>query len=501
MAIARPFPFHDTMPVSRRSLRVPRDGLILLGFVGLILAINPRGFIGGGTDDWQYLEAARCWVAHGPCVPTQHWATRWPLIAPLSIAIGLLGESRLIVGLVPLVYSLAAVALIRHLALRLFGTAASLIAGIAFLATPMVGLSLLHPNIDIVELTFLLAALAASIAASDHRSRSAALFAGVMLALAVQSRETGFAYIIVAGAAFLCADRETRRILFWAVPGFVAPIAVEMAAFTAMFGDPLARYAIALHHTAVPSTALAAGVDVSRGPLLNPAVIAGWRPVSGIDVHWTINPVINLLAHAMIGPTLMAAAVLIIARRRAVPRPHALAATRLLIAALGASAILIYVLAIDPLPRMFLPLAAAAALAIGALSPRSLAMRADAAVLVALAVLLVIALATIARQPTMLRADTPAARIVAAHTGAIAIDTTSRRALALVSGVRALPGIDTPTRWRLAVAQHGCEGRQTERIMEVYPLSGPWFAPTARYRGPARSAPMFALCLFERGVA
>src|SRR3546814_12239307 len=70
MAIARPLQFHDTLPVSRRSLRVPRDGLILLGFVALILVITPRGFIGGGTDDGQYLEAARCWAAHGPRGPT-----------------------------------------------------------------------------------------------------------------------------------------------------------------------------------------------------------------------------------------------------------------------------------------------------------------------------------------------------------------------------------------------------------------------------------------------
>src|SRR3546814_7766161 len=113
-----------------------------------------------------------------------------------------------------------------------------------------------------------------------------------------------------------------------------------------------------------------------------------------MDVHWAVNPVINLLAHGMIGPTLMAAAVLIIARRRAVPRIQVIAAIRLLVAALGASAILIYVIAIDPLPRMFLPLAAAAALAIGALSPRSLATRADGAVLGALPGLLGIDLAT-----------------------------------------------------------------------------------------------------------
>src|SRR3546814_12585179 len=71
---------------------------------------------------------------------------------------------------------------------------------------------------------------------------------------------------------------------------------------------------------------------------------------------------------------------------------------------------------------MFLPLAAAAALAIGALSPRSLATRADGAVLGALTGLLVIALATIARQPTMLRAAVPAASIIDAHPDEIAIN-------------------------------------------------------------------------------
>src|SRR3546814_4715981 len=105
-----------------------------------------------------------------------------------------------------------------------------------------------------------------------------------MLALAVQSRERGFAYVVIAGAAFLRADRGARQVLVWAVSGFAAPILLEMASFAAMFGDPLARYVIALHHTAVPSTALAAGVDVSRGPLLNPAVIAGWRQIGRAHV-------------------------------------------------------------------------------------------------------------------------------------------------------------------------------------------------------------------------
>src|SRR3546814_18996956 len=109
----------------------------------------------------------------------------------------------------------------------------------------------------------------------------------------------------------------------------------------------------------------------------------------------------------MIGPTLMAAAVLIIARRRAVPRIQVIAAIRLLVAALGATAILIYMLAFDPLPRMFLPIAAAAALALGALSTRSLAKRAAGAVHGALTGLLVTAYDPHPCQTSILRANAP----------------------------------------------------------------------------------------------
>src|SRR3546814_7751170 len=96
---------------------------------------------------------------------------------------------------------------------------------------------MLYHKLVFGELPFLFAAFAAAFAATDRRSRSAALFAGVRLALAVQRRETGFAYVVLAGAAFLRADREARRILFWAVSGFAAPILLEMASFAAMFGD------------------------------------------------------------------------------------------------------------------------------------------------------------------------------------------------------------------------------------------------------------------------
>src|SRR3954471_12277503 len=70
------------------------------------LAINHAGYRGGGADDWHYLEAARCAAAqHGLCVPTSHWWTRFPLVAPMALVLAIGGESRLTVGIVPLLYA------------------------------------------------------------------------------------------------------------------------------------------------------------------------------------------------------------------------------------------------------------------------------------------------------------------------------------------------------------------------------------------------------------
>jgi hypothetical protein len=95
----------------------------IVGALALILIVNPVGFVGGGWDDWQYLNAARCWVQHGPCLPTDHWQGRWPIIAPLAAVIALLGESRFSVGLPSLAYSIGSLVLLAWLGNRLAGKA------------------------------------------------------------------------------------------------------------------------------------------------------------------------------------------------------------------------------------------------------------------------------------------------------------------------------------------------------------------------------------------
>ena len=99
--------------------------------------INPVGFLGGGWDDWEYLNAARCWVAHGPCLPTNHWQGRWPLIAPLAASIKLFGESRASIGLPSLLATTVCLPPLSLIGNRLFGAPVGYAGALFFLLTPI----------------------------------------------------------------------------------------------------------------------------------------------------------------------------------------------------------------------------------------------------------------------------------------------------------------------------------------------------------------------------
>ena len=129
-------------------------GLLLA--VVVVIAINPIGYIGGGMDDWQYLEAARCWRAHGPCLPHDHWQGRWPVIAPLAAVTTLFGESRFTVGLVPLAASVGCLVLLALLGNRLFGRPVGFIASLLYLTVPAFSIQLLDPTVEATELAFCL---------------------------------------------------------------------------------------------------------------------------------------------------------------------------------------------------------------------------------------------------------------------------------------------------------------------------------------------------------
>jgi hypothetical protein len=467
---------------------IPVSSLLLLLLV-IVATLKPVGYVGGGGDDWQYLAAARCWAAHGICMPHNHWSARWPLIAPMAASIKLFGETRTTVEFASFLYTAAALLLLGRLTARLFGQIEALIAGVAMLATPVFTLGALKPEIDVVELAFLLAAVTAWNTATTKRKPLWAVATGMAFALAVQTRETSLAYLLIAGIVFLRSPVDDRKLMLWAVPGFATMIVAESLFLWHATGDPLLRLHLALHHTQLQSSELSASVDTSRSPLLNPAFIAGWRPSNGIHLYWPIDPILNLLSHPEIGMTLLAALLLLASAPSGARRNTA--GKLVLIATCGAM-LLIYVLAIDPKPRMFLPLVAASSMAIGAMAPIAWRNGRRTITTAVLAILFGQSASVIAASSSTYRLEPMAASWIVHNPNAITMDETTKRVLALVPAARSLPVDDNNRSLRLAVSDLDCSSLAGSRSIVVRS-----YGPPDWHVSLIRNAHTW-LCLFER---
>ncbi|WP_375395659.1 ArnT family glycosyltransferase [uncultured Sphingomonas sp.] len=265
----------------------------------LMLSINPVGYVGGGSDDGRYLEAARCIVAHqGWCVPTVHWAARWPVVLPLAGAISIFGETRAALGLSSAIWAVAAIVLLTSIVQKWANPAAALIAGAALTITPVFALLSLSPNADLPELTFLLAALFFFI-------RRQYWTAGLMLGLAIAARETATVALLPLALGCLVSRPPTATMLRGAF-GLAMPLAIEAVWHAGTANDAFLRLHLAMAHIRIPSTELAGAVSAGS-PLFNVELIRNWRPAMGIRVHWLLDPLLNLLANPACGLTFLAA--------------------------------------------------------------------------------------------------------------------------------------------------------------------------------------------------
>ncbi|MEA3016399.1 MAG: hypothetical protein QOI38_1121 [Sphingomonadales bacterium] len=479
----------------------------LLALALLLYWINPVGYVGGGGDDWQYLIASECWAAHGACLPHDHWWARWPLVAPMAAAIAVFGEGRTALALVPLLYSATVLLLLARIVERVAGRTPALVAGCALLLTPIFAIQLARPNIDHPELAFLLAALLGWIEAVRSGQRRWALLLGAGLAFAMLARETSAVFVAGAGIAFLCAAPAQKRVLVWAAPAFALPLAAEMLAYFVATGDPFYRLRLAFGHTRIPSTELASWVDTSRSAFFNPEFIAGWRAANGIEAHWTVKPVVNLVTHAEIGLTLLAAPLLL----AATPRKVAAAGTgrsllpALLVLTAGAGLVFTYALGLDPKPRMFLPLAAAASAVVGV---ATVALWRERRRLVPAAIALFFipsALLCFAGTPGISRAERQAALWLQEAGPLVTTNETARRHLAMVPAARALPVDDESRPLRLAILWEGCtvDGESGASVIRRASLQAGEWAPVAWLR--ARSIGLHPeagpwLCLMRRAA-
>ncbi|WP_324748977.1 glycosyltransferase family 39 protein [Sphingomonas sp. LY54] len=471
----------------RALVRSPLAAVLL--FTWLLIALGTTGFLGRAGDDWQYLQAARCGAEYGLCLPHDHWWRRFPLIAPLAAVLHLLGESRATISIVPLAYGVATIMLFVVMVERQYGRREALFAGLALVATPAFSGRLLELNVDIPELAFVVAAVFCVQSAWRSGRGAWAAAGGAMLALAIMTRPTALPLLPLFLAGLWMTDR--RRWIPHFLAGLLALLLVEAAVYGVWAGDPLLSWKLSLAHTRIPTPVLSASVDLSQSPLFNPAYIDGWRKGMGISVHWTVDGLLNLLVHPWIALTLVCASAFLLLDWRRLGSADAGGRPLLFLIAAAASLFgaLVYGLAIDPQPRMFLALAAVASLCFGLLAARSWDRR-RGLVIAALVILLGKGLIASYDAVDLEGAAALAPRWIAEEGAGLAVDKDSARYFALVPEVGALSRLDAAPAARrlLLVGENDClkaavaAGHAGWNVLRAARFERPGPAPVAALR-------------------
>lgn len=463
--------------------------LVAVALLLVLVLPNPAGYVGAAGDDFHYVQAARCAAAASWCLPETHWAVRWPLVAPMGLVFRFFGDGWWQSTIVPLAYSLLAVVLFVRLVERTCGPRAAMLAGLVFVATAAFAKGLLQPNIETVELALVLAAANAGERAWQSRRARWAVAAGLMLGIAAQARMTTLVWLPIGGIALLLVARDAWRLALPIVAGFALPLSLEALIYGVWAGRPLLSQQLSAAHTRIASSELPATVDLTRSPLFNPQFIGGWRPAMDVHVHWTVDGVLNLLANPQIGPVLIVALMLLWLRRKALSwRDPAVVAA---FAAMLYAGALIYGLAIDPKARMFLPVAALAALIAGrcGVAAWDAGERSIVAGLVALAVMFG-AIETDKRFDMGVAAPL-AGEWVRAYRGDIAVEDATRRFLTFDPTVMTLPVAPTQARHLLVLVAGHCREAQ-----DVAAAPADWTLVKSRYFG--RTNDPLNLCVFRR---
>jgi hypothetical protein len=470
--------------------------LALFAAIAAVLLINPVGYIGGGLDDWQYLNAARCWRDHPPCLPHDHWSGRWPLVLPFGLVLSSLGESRFTVAIIPLLASICCLFLLARLGNRLFGSPVGWISALLLLAVPGFSIKMLMPSADALELAFVLAGFCALVEWRDSRKLLWPALAGLSLSMAIQVRETSVFAAATAAGLILCSPRmRSPRALSVAAVSFAAPFLIEFAVFGAWTGDPLWRRHLSMYHTQIPSTELVGAIDRSRPPFFNKEYIANWRFSPGIHVHWLLDGILNLIVNPIAGFSLALVPLLLLVGKRTISAHVRRAVVALWLVALLNALALIFVLAINPTPRMMLFPLSAAILALALLTSRMFAKH-PALVWTVWLFCGVTGATLLAVSPRTYPFETEAAQAIRQHGQQIETDETTRRMLALVRESRTLGRLGSGKPFLLIYSGTSCRQWLAKSGLAGALSVVAEYDPTSRLAGSIgrRSAP---LCLFR----
>jgi hypothetical protein len=336
-------------PAETVALSVERIAiaLVLLFFLGAILVSDMNGY--QGSDDARYIAGAEAWLAEGIHVARNHWETRLPYV----LLIAATGTTAISVLALHIVLGMALILMSWRLSRPVIGPRAAVafaaVLAMAAFTQQIVG----RLQIEVLEL--LLAGGAFWLV--RQRIGGAALgqlvTAGVLLGLAIVTRQTSAAVAVGLGLALLLNRRVADAFVLAAVAAL--PVVAEAVFYWALTGDPLARLRIDMGHVLVEGQPLPGGVSTMGNPLFNPALGAAWQntTLGLLHVHWTVDAFLRLVTYPTGLLTWIPALVLLAFPRFSFAGQQAGLRRDVLVMMACVYLVVVFVLTLAPEPRYF----------------------------------------------------------------------------------------------------------------------------------------------------
>lgn len=227
------------------------------------------------SDDGFYAEAAEGWLNHFPFVGDNHWSLRHPFVMSVALSFAGFGVGEYSLVLVTTAFFLATVAVAYLWVSREFGPNLGLWVGLVLVSTPLFAVISTISGAEMTEVFFVLLSLSLFHRGIVNNSVLPYLLAGLAAGLAVSTRETSVALLLLYTVLFLFNFGGHRARYLLLGLGFAIPVLAEMSYLWFHTGDWLYRLNIDLnqgqHRSADYRSPATGNVDAGKfSALFNP---------------------------------------------------------------------------------------------------------------------------------------------------------------------------------------------------------------------------------------
>ncbi|MFZ4406251.1 MAG: glycosyltransferase family 39 protein [Paracraurococcus sp.] len=336
-------------PAETVALSVERIAiaLVLAFFLIAILISDMNGY--QGSDDARYIAGAEAWLAEGVHIARNHWETRLPYV----LLIAATGTTATAILALHIVLGMALIVMSWRLSRPVIGPRAAVafatVLAMAAFTQQIAG----RLQIEVLELLLAGAAFWLVRQRIGGAGLAQLVAAGVLLGLAILTRQTSAAAAIGLGLALLLNRRTADAFLLAGVAAL--PVLAECIFYAVMTGDPLARLQIDMRHVLVEGQPLPGGAFTQGNPLFNPTLGAAWQNSTQglLHIHWTVDAFLRLVTYPTGLLTWIPALVLLALPRFTFAGQQPGLRRDVLIMMAAVYVVVVFVLTLAPEPRYF----------------------------------------------------------------------------------------------------------------------------------------------------